>query len=54
MVEQMETVMEGLRKEKDQLMEDIEVKEVRMKRSPELQKDEELREELLQGIQAQK
>jgi hypothetical protein len=52
MINQMDDIIGGLHKEKDSLMEDIELKEVRMKRS--LHEDEELRDAVLDEIKETK
>ncbi|XP_064631458.1 mitochondrial proton/calcium exchanger protein-like [Lineus longissimus] len=54
MINQMDVIMDDLHKEKESLMEDIELKEVRMKRSSSLQEDNELREAVLDEIKATK
>ena len=54
MIEQMDGIMGELQKEKESLLEDIEVVEVRMKRNPDLREDESLRQEAIMEIQEKK
>ena len=54
MVHQMEGFMASLQDDKDQLTEEIEVREVRIKRSKELQEDTDMRQEVLDQISTKK
>ena len=54
MVEQMAALISDLNKEKSNIMEDIEISEVKMKRNVELQEDEQLRQNVLDQITEKK
>ena len=54
MIGQMDTIVNDLFKSKDELTEEIEVREVRIKRSPELRDDATMRQEVLDQISKRK
>ena len=54
MIVQMDSILCDLSKEKEELLENIEVKEVKMKRSAELKEDEGLRQKVMDQISKHK
>ena len=54
MVVQMAAIMSELNEEKSQIIEDIEIKEVKMKRSSELKADKVMRENMMEQISEKK